>query len=733
MSDIVLHGINLQPPVLMEWDVVAWTGLNPGQARVIWVSDDRVTVALLRLDGASWPEVVPYQYVWSMVDSGAWTHEQESPPEFTPLSFLTAKQKELLKTNWTIVGPLLEGHVPEIFEKKARVRLAEEAASTNRVTRRFVMNLLKRAFENGMSRNSVRSPLDRNGRYERKVTPESKKVGRKVDAGKEGVPVDDEIKQCFANSLRLYWSRNRRMSLKAAYDLCMRLYFMDLIGGAPLEGGTHKLKDRFAELGPPSEAQFRYWAPKVVDLELYRRRREKPRIYDQKNRPILGTSLQKVWGPGARFQIDATVLDLYLRSRRVRHQLIGRPTLYVVIDTFSRLIVGIYIGLESPSWMAAMMALANCVEDKVEFCRRHGVEITPDQWPSGMIPAAILGDRGELLSLQSDHMIDFMKIRIENAAAYRGDWKGIVESCFRTLPLEFKSYAPGFIDTDFRQRGVRDYRADAALDLDDLYAIILDLVLYHNNDLVQNDLDRHPQLTEDGVPSIARELWNWGVVKISGTPRMVDPERFRFGLMPQAQASVTDSGVVFEGRYYACPELTPQFEKARRHKPFPICISYDKRRTDAIFVHLRGSEKNYVRAERINRTSGALPDTTAWEEYGALLIDKEIAAKAKEGERLRRADLQARIEARSEKASEREKDALNLSVRSQVVDIRKNRAAELAADRVEESQVFLPSPSEVGGSTSPDDKVIPFPGTTSEPKIPNFVKRMSIRLEDDDE
>ncbi|MBW4573588.1 MAG: hypothetical protein KME31_38255 [Tolypothrix carrinoi HA7290-LM1] len=52
-----------------------------------------------------------------------------------------------------------------------------------------------------------------------------------------------------------------------------------------------------------------------------------------------------------------------------RSWIIGRPTLYLVIDVFSRLIVGFIVTLEPPSWLGAMLALENATADKVFFCQ----------------------------------------------------------------------------------------------------------------------------------------------------------------------------------------------------------------------------------------------------------------------------------------------------------------------------------------------------------------------------
>ncbi|WP_164907503.1 hypothetical protein [Clostridium septicum] len=47
-----------------------------------------------------------------------------------------------------------------------------------------------------------------------------------------------------------------------------------------------------------------------------------------------------VSGPGSLYQIDATVADVYLVSEFNRNWIIGRPVLYMVLDSFSRMIVG---------------------------------------------------------------------------------------------------------------------------------------------------------------------------------------------------------------------------------------------------------------------------------------------------------------------------------------------------------------------------------------------------------
>jgi hypothetical protein len=131
---------------------------------------------------------------------------------------------------------------------------------------------------------------------------------------------------------------------------------------------------------------------------------------------------------------------------------------YLIIDVFSRMIAGVYVGLEGPSWLGMMMALVNAATDKVKYCAEYGIEITPEQWQVHHVPEIILGDRGELAGKNVETSINNLGICIENAAPYRGDQKGIVERHFKIISGKVKPFVPGYVDVDFSQRGGKDYR-----------------------------------------------------------------------------------------------------------------------------------------------------------------------------------------------------------------------------------------------------------------------------------
>jgi hypothetical protein len=723
----------IQPSIeILPWDVVELGGLVAGEARVVWVSPSREMLALVRLEDVSWPELMPYSYAASMIEEGAWSHSPGMPPIFPPLSQLTHAQFAKREANWNLLRHLFENHVPGIFAKKERSKLIRQIVEDSKqngipVSRRHVENLLRRALKSCMTKDSLRA-WENCGKGQRRPVEELAKLGRPPQEGHPpGINVDSETKRLFALSLRRFWAENKNLDLRGAYDACMRTFFLDVVGDL-FAGGGHVTKERYRELGLPTYEQFRYWAPKVVDLGVLGRRKLKPRIYDQETKANLGTSLNMTWGPGGQFQIDATVLDIYIRSRANGRVLIGRPVLYIVIDTFSRMICGIYLGLESPSWTAAMMALANCCENKVEFCRRYGVQIAEEEWPVQVVPAVILGDKGEMERQFADNMIDLSNVMVANAAPYRGDWKGIVESCFRILPAIFKPYVPGYIDVDFKVRGVRDYRADAVFDLDDLIKLFIHLVLHHNNDVEVSKYPRHQMMDEDDVPSVPRDLWNWGISKLSGIPRQPNQERFRFGLMPQATAKVTDAGILFEGRFYTCPtaEKRGWFSKAKKSGRFELTISYDKRRTKEIMVHVPG-RRGFEVARRINKGVAEDRDLTAWEEEGRRRQNAARQANRRDKETIARANMDGKMAIIAKAAAAKSAAASAKPVTQQIANIRENRAEQLAADRAAEAESFA---SGITGKTAIEanevergGNVVPFPTTFS---IPDFASDMDV-------
>lgn len=104
------------------------------------------------------------------------------------------------------------------------------------------------------------------------------------------------------------------------------------------------------------------------------------------------------------------------------------PKLIVVriVDSVSRMRVGIGFSLDGERSSAYTMALVCMSMDKVEFCALFGLSITPEEWPSKGWSSRYITDRGAGAVLDIDE-IPFT----EMTTSYAGQDKAIVESSQR--------------------------------------------------------------------------------------------------------------------------------------------------------------------------------------------------------------------------------------------------------------------------------------------------------------
>ena len=88
--------------------------------------------------------------------------------------------------------------------------------------------------------------------------------------------------------------------------------------------------------------------------------------------------------------------------------------MYLVVDVFSRMIVGFHVDTRPASLEMARLSLYCAVSDKVEYCKNLGVSIERGEWIASNLPATLLADRGELMGKEAQRLADRINIRLEN-------------------------------------------------------------------------------------------------------------------------------------------------------------------------------------------------------------------------------------------------------------------------------------------------------------------------------
>lgn len=496
---------------------------------------------------------------------------------------LTDKEISIREEAWNYIKDIVRIE-PDIYQSKLRSELIEEIIDSKKVHRNTIVKYLKRYWKRGMCKNALLPDYSMcGGKGKDKAVYKNKRGRPKIYSSGEGMNIDEEVKRIFKVSINKYYNTSSRKSLVTTYECMIKDYFTQ---GYYFENGAKK-NILFDSDNIPSIGQFKYWFYKERNLKKEVTTRISNKKYLQVNRPILGNSTTETIGPGDSFQVDATIADIYLCSTFDRNKIIGRPIIYFLIDTFSRMIVGIYVGLEGPSWLAASIAIVNTASNKKEFCKEYGIEIEEEEWPVDNIPNTILADRGEFEGFCADNLINSLGIKVQNAPPYRADFKGIVEQYFNILNNQrIKPFLPGVINPNGRERGDRDYRLDAKLNINEFTQIVIRCVLYNNNHHYINNYPKDEIMLQDNVKPIPIELWNWGIKNRSGKLRKVDLNIIKLNLMPNGAATVTAKGVLFKQIYYTSSLLMKEnfFEKARKNGTWKIDIVYDPRNLNFIYL-----------------------------------------------------------------------------------------------------------------------------------------------------
>jgi len=321
----------------------------------------------------------------------------------------------------------------------------------------------------------------------------------------------------------------------------------------------------------PTLEQFLYYYHKWRDPAKEIIVQEGQDEYERNVRPVLGSVLWEAPYPGALYQIDAAIGDAFLVNDFQRERLIGRPVIYIVIDTFSRKIVGWSVTLEGPNWTGARLALQMAFE-LYGYCE------------------ALIGDNGEIKSYNANSLVNPLDIRVVNAPAYRPDWKPIVERSFLTIKGEYIDFLPGRVIQRRRVRGP-DYRLEAAASLNGFRQIFKKSVDHYNQSHRFTDYPLSAHMIQNNIPPSPNAIWQYGIEHLAGPPRAVESvEKMKLCLLPKSRASVhkgEGGGIYFKGLYYVCQRGLQEgwFERiaGRPRRSFPIAY---EQTVDKIFICL---------------------------------------------------------------------------------------------------------------------------------------------------
>lgn len=271
-------------------------------------------------------------------------------------------------------------------------------------------------------------------------------------------------------AIRTFYYSSKRLSLHTAYEMMLIQRYTNTNGQLVEKAPTWKsFENYFYRHGYHKNPQ------KIIS-------REGLTYYQRNCKPAFGSASQWRTEPGS-FQMDATLCDIYLVSALDRSCVIGRPYLYMAVDTATQLIAGFHVGLECDE-TAVMLCLENAAQSKTEYCRQCGIEMQPEDWPNAGLPTEIIMDKGrEFFGPRMTDLCRQYGLEIMAQPSFRPDRKGLVEKTFDLLQQRYKPIlrGKGVIEADAQERWATDYRSQAILTLDEFTQILIHCILYLNS------------------------------------------------------------------------------------------------------------------------------------------------------------------------------------------------------------------------------------------------------------
>ena len=258
------------------------------------------------------------------------------------------------------------------------------------------------------------------------------------------------------------------------------------------------------------------------------------------------------------WQCDHTLLDVLVVERA--GEILGRPWLTIVVDTYSRCIMGIHLGFDAPSAAVVCLAL------------RHA--ILPKQYSSAYELKQSWGTYGLPQYLYTDGGKDFRSQHLEQVATELGivlclrrkpSDGGIVERPFGTFNREFLSSLPGYTDSNVVKRSA-EAEVEACLSLRQLEQL-----------LVRYLVDNYNQAIDARMGDQSR-IGRWEAGRIAQLPLLGERE-LDMCLMRRERRRVYRSG------YIQFANLTYQGEHLAAYAGESVMIRYNPLDITTIFVY----------------------------------------------------------------------------------------------------------------------------------------------------
>lgn len=305
-------------------------------------------------------------------------------------------------------------------------------------------------------------------------------------------------------------------------------------------------------------------------------------------------------------EIDHTPCQICFVDEKYRKP-IGDAWLTLVIDCYSRMVLGFYLSFDAPSALNTGMALSRAFLTKEAYLAKVGVK---GEWPCWGLPDVIVVDNAAELNGRMMHSAKRRyRFDIRDRPVGSPQFGGHVESGFKTFMFEIKSI-PGTKFSNPRERAEYDSEGNAVMTLDAFEQYFTEYIVNDYN------LSKHTGHGMNGRVPIQR--WRAGIFEGDvfpprGIPDIpVDPDELRISLMPYETRVVANGTVeIFNMTYYsnALRMLSEKVNVKGSLESRKFEVRYDPRDISVVWVYDPKSG-TYITAPN---SDTSMPPMSKWE------------------------------------------------------------------------------------------------------------------------
>ena len=288
------------------------------------------------------------------------------------------------------------------------------------------------------------------------------------------------------------------------------------------------------------------------------------------------------------WQVDHTRADIMVVDSQGAP--IGCPTLTTVVDTYSRCIVGIHLGMSYPSAAVICLALRHAILPK-----QYSHQYQPTNlWESYGVPQYLYTDAGsDFTSSHIDQVAD--SIGIVLCLRRRPSDGGIVERPFGTINTEFFSTLPGYTTRRLKLHKSA-VEAEACLTLEQLEGLLIRYLVDNYNQQPDTRTGKESRMTR----------WRSG---LTATANALEERELDLLLMRQ------DRRRVYRGGYIRFANLLYKGEYLEGYVGAQVVLRYNPQDITSLYVYRSKGDRDVfltrAHAQNLETERLSLPEAKA--------------------------------------------------------------------------------------------------------------------------